>query len=359
MKIINRYILSEAKLPTIFGISLFTFIFMIEIIVSMMESIIIKGISLIDVIRMLSFYLPMILSQTIPMGMFLGIMITFGKFTKNSESTAMNSIGMSLKDMIKPVAVMGTIATLFIFFLQESIIPRSFNKLQQLTVKMAYENPVFHLRDKVLIDEMADYRLYIDKIDPKTKDARNLLIFVNDEDSKYPTLVLGETAHWKDAAMIIDNVDFYKFDKKGKENLRGHFQERKIPLSSYFQNVEMQVDDIEGMSISQLVKDMSKEKDKAEKLPYIVEINKKIAIPLSTIMLSVLGVLMSIGHHRSGKGVNYGFGIAIIFVYIVLLNIGMVMSYRGKINPYAGIWLPNVLLYLFTAAMYKKKVRLV
>ena len=54
MKIINRYILSEAKLPTIFGISLFTFIFMIEIIVSMMESIIIKGISLIDVIRMLS-----------------------------------------------------------------------------------------------------------------------------------------------------------------------------------------------------------------------------------------------------------------------------------------------------------------
>ena len=40
MKIINRYILSEAKLPIIFGISLFTFIFMIEIIVSMMESII-------------------------------------------------------------------------------------------------------------------------------------------------------------------------------------------------------------------------------------------------------------------------------------------------------------------------------
>ena len=102
MKIINRYILSEAKLPIIFGISLFTFIFMIEIIVSMMESIIIKGISMIDVIRMLSFYLPMILSQTIPMGIFLGIMITFGKFTKSSEATAMNSIGMSLKDMIKP-----------------------------------------------------------------------------------------------------------------------------------------------------------------------------------------------------------------------------------------------------------------
>ena len=323
-----------------------------------MESIIIKGISLIDVIRMLSFYLPMILSQTIPMGMFLGIMITFGKFTKNSESTAMSSIGLSLKDMIKPVAVMGVITTIFIFFLQESIIPRSFNKLQQLTVKLAYENPVFQLKDKVLIDEMSDYKLYIDKIDPKTKNAKNVLIFINEDDVKYPTLVLGETAHWQDAAMIIDNVDFYRFNKEGKENLRGHFEERKIPLSSYFQSVEMQVDDIEGMGISQLVAQM-KGKEKAEKIPFIVEINKKLAIPLSTIMLSVLGILMSVGHHRSGKGVNYGFGIGVIFIYIVLLNIGMVMSYRGKINPYVGIWLPNVLLYIFTAVMYKKKIRLV
>lgn len=358
MKIINRYILSESKLPIAFGVSLFTFIFLIEIIVSMMESIIIKGISLIDVIRMLSFYLPMILSQTIPMGMFLGIMITFGKFTKNSESTAMNSIGLSLKDMIKPIAIMGVITTFFIFFLQESIIPRSFNKLQQLTIKIAYENPVFQLKDRVLIDDMSDYKMYIDKIDSKTKNAKNILIFINEEGEKYPTLVLGETARWQDAAMLIDNVDFYRFDKEGKESLRGNFEERKIPLSSYFQSVEMQVDEIEGMGISQLTGEM-KGKDKAEKLPYIVEINKKIAIPLSTIMLSILGVLMSIGHHRSGKGVNYAAGIGVIFFYIVFLNIGMVMSYRGKVSPYFGIWFPNILLYIFTVMMYRKKVRLV
>lgn len=358
MKIINRYILSEAKLPIIFGVSLFTFIFLIEIIVSMMESIIIKGISLIDVVRMLSFYLPMILSQTIPMGMFLGIMITFGKFTKNSESTAMNSIGLSLKDMIKPIAIMGVITTLFIFFLQESIIPRSFNKLQQLTIKIAYENPVFQLKDRVLIDDMSDYKMYIDKIDSKTKDAKNILIFINEEGEKYPTLVLGESAHWQDAAMHIDDVDFYRFDREGKENLRGHFEERRIPLSSYFQSVEMQVDEIEGMGISQLRGEMAG-KERAEKLPYIVEINKKIAIPLSTIMLSILGVLMSIGHHRSGKGVNYAAGIGVIFFYIVFLNIGMVMSYRGKVSPYFGIWFPNVLLYIFTVIMYRQKVRLV
>ena len=80
MKIIEKYILEEVKMPVLFGISLFTFIFLIDIIVAMMENIIVKGISIIDIIRILSFYLPPILSQTIPMGIFLGVMLTFSYF---------------------------------------------------------------------------------------------------------------------------------------------------------------------------------------------------------------------------------------------------------------------------------------
>lgn len=359
MKIINRYILNETKLPILFGISIFTFIFMIEIIISMMESIIIKGISFIEIMRMLSFYLPMILPQTIPMGIFLGIMITFGKFTKNSEIIAIGSIGLSIKDMLKPIALLGLSMTIFIFFLQESIIPRSFNKLQQLSIKMAYENPVFQLKDKVFIDDMPKYKLYIDEIDAKTKNAKNVLIFINENKNIYPTLVLGKSAYWEDAAMILENVKFYNFDKNGKENLRGHFDERKIPLSSYFKDIKLKVAEIEGMGIYELFKNMKKQKDKKNRLSYIVEINKKIAIPFSTMIFSILGVLISISHYRSGKGINYGLGIGIIFVYMILLNIGMVMSYRLKVNPYLGIWLPNVLLYIFTWIMYNRKIRLV
>lgn len=118
MKIIEKYILEDVKMPIIFGVSLFTFIFLIEIIVSLMENIIVKGISLIDVLRILSFYLPPILAQTIPMGVFLGVMITFSKLTRTSETTAMSSIGMSLDDILKPIIILASIITIFIFFLQ-------------------------------------------------------------------------------------------------------------------------------------------------------------------------------------------------------------------------------------------------
>ena len=358
MKIINDYILKESKLSIAFGIVLFTFIFLIEIIVSMMESILIRGLSIIDVIRMISFYLPMILSQTIPMGIFLGIMITFGNFAKNSEITALNSMGVSLNQILKPVISIGVLATLFIFFLQESLVPRSYIKLQQLSYKMVYENPVFQLKDKVLIDGVSNYKIYIDSVNKRTKDAENVLVMVEEENSKYPTLVLGKTANWEDAALLMKDADFYRYDDKGDLVVTGNFEKKRVPFTSYFKDIRVKVKEIEGMNIAQLINEI-KTKDKLEILPYIVEINRKIAVPMSTIALAILGVLLSIGNSRAGKGINFGIGIIVIFLYIVLLNIGMVLSYRGIVSPVVGVWTPNILLYIYTFIMYSRKVRLV
>ncbi|MFK4785783.1 LptF/LptG family permease [Fusobacterium sp. MFO224] len=357
MKMINRYILNEAKMPIFFGISLFTFIFLIEIIVSMLESIIVKGISIIDVSRMISFYLPMILSQTIPMGIFLGVMVTFGNLTKYSEIIAINSIGISLKNLLKLVSLIGIMGTMFIFFLQESIIPRSYVKLQQLSIKMVYNNPVFQLKDKVLIDEVDKYKIYIDEIDPKTKDAKNVLIFFKDN-TKYPTLITGERTYWENAAMILENSKFYRFKDDGEEQLRGEFKEKKIPLTDYFKDVEIKMKDIEGMGVRTLYQEYST-REKEEKLPYLVEINRKIAVPISAIILSILGVLLSVGNKRSGKGTNYGVAIGIIFIYIVFLNLGMVFSYRGLISPFLGVWFSNIFLMILTYSLYRKKGKVI
>ena len=103
MKIINKYILDELKGPIILAVFVFTFIFLLDIVVTMMEHIIVKGISVFDVLRLLSFYIPPILTQTIPIGMFLGIMICFTKFSRNSESVAMVSTGMSIRAILKPI----------------------------------------------------------------------------------------------------------------------------------------------------------------------------------------------------------------------------------------------------------------
>lgn len=356
MKIIDRYILEEIKLPVIFGVSLFTFIFLIEIIVTMMENIIVKGISIIDIIRILSFYLPTILAQTIPMGVFLGIMMTFSKFTRTSEITAMGSAGMSLKRITKPIFLFSIVVTLFIFFLQESIIPRSVEKLQYLTAKIAYENPTFQLKERVFIDEVGDYNIYVDRIS-KDNVAEGILIFQKNN-AGFPTVVVGEKAYWKNSVMVIKNSNFYNFTPTGKEKVRGKFDEKILPIGAYLSEIEIKIKDLEMKGIGTLIKEMKSVKQE-EKLAYKIEIHKKLAVPFSTIMLSLFGVFMAVGHHRSGKGANFAISLIVIFSYIIILNFGIVLTNKGEIPVIFGVWLPNILLLLITTLTYYKKAKVI
>lgn len=356
MKIVEKYILKEVKGPVIMGISLFTFIFLIDIIVGMMENIIVRGISLIDTIRMLSFYLPPILAQTIPMGLFLGVMITFTKFTRNSESIAMSSMGLSLKEIIKPILKLSVIVTFFIFFLQESIIPKSFEKLQYIARKIAMENPVFQMKEQTFIDDIKEFYIYIDEIDARDGEAKGVLVFQNDEKSRFPVLVIGEKAKWEDDAMMLKKANFYKFDENGKRILTGQFEEKKVPLSVYASEMGIKIKDREGMGVFQLLLQLNKV-EKEERVLYLTEINRKLAVPLSTILLGILGVLLATGHHRSGKGTNFIFSLLIIFAYIIILNTGMVMAQKGKVPVLMGMWISNFILTIVTYLVYKKKAK--
>lgn len=355
MKIINRYILEELKGPIILSVFVFTFIFLLDIMVAMMENIIVKGISLIDILRLLSFYVPPILTQTIPIGLFLGIMICFTKFSRNSESVAMISTGLSIKNILKPIIGVALLSSIFILFLQESIIPRSFVKLKYLAAKIAYENPVFQLKEKTFIDNLDEYSIYVDQVDSNGK-AKNILVFEKNQKNPYPTVLVGEEAFWQDFSIIIKKAHFFNFDEKGKKKIIGSFDDKRVSLNPYFEDLKIKVKDVESMSIAKLVKDL-KNKEGMEKNEYKVEIFRKIALIFSTFPLAVLGLVLSISHHRTSKKYVFVLAIIIVFSYTILLNTGIVMANAGKINPILATWLPNILLYILAYKFYSLKER--
>lgn len=355
MKLINKYIMEELKGPIVLSIFIFTFIFLLDIMVAMMENIIVKGISIIDILRLLSFYVPPILTQTVPIGLFLGIMICFTKFSRNSESVAMISTGLSIKNILKPVLTVALASSIFILFLQESIIPRSFIKLKYLAAKIAYENPVFQLKEKTFIDNLEGYSIYVDQVDSNGK-ARNILVFEKNQKNPYPTVLVGEEAFWQDFSIIIKNASFFNFDETGKKKLTGSFEDKKVTLSPFFEDLNIKIKDVESLSIAKLLKEL-KEKNGKARNEYTIEIFRKLALVFSTFPLAVLGLTLSISHHRTSRKYAFLLAMVIIFAYIILLNTGIVMANVGKISPILATWLPNILLYALAYKFYYSKQR--
>ena len=80
-----------------------------------------------------------------------------------------------------------------------------------------------------------------------------------------------------------------------------------------------------------------------------------IVIPLSAVLLATLGVLLSVSNARTGKGVSFGVSLVVIFLYIMGINLCRMLANKMVMPPYAAMWIPNIILIIFTIIMFIKK----
>lgn len=354
---IDRYILKSIMLPAFFGVSLFTFIFLIDVLVEMMEKIIVKNVSPLVVLEMVSYYLPPIVVNTIPMGLFLGVMMSYSTLSNNSEIVAMESIGMGLKRFIMPAFLFGLITTIFIFFVEEKVVPNSYTKLMALMQKIAVTKPAVQINEKVFVEGIGDYNIYINKIDNEKGRAENIIAFKKDDGKIYPQIVIARRAIWKKDSMVLEDANFYNYNNQGEKELNGSFERQVIPIASLFGNIsDQQEKDKSMMGISEIREEIKKrEKNNLNTLKYEIEYYQMLAVPLSAVILATLGVMLSVSHSRSGKGVSFGISLVVIFLYIMGVNLCRMLSNKEVLPPSIAMWIPDMVLLLFTIFTFIRK----
>lgn len=116
-------------------------------------------------------------------------------------------------------------------------------------------------------------------------------------------------------------------------------------------------EDYEEMNFWELRECIEREKIKgsANIISYEVEMSQRMASPVAIIILTLIGASLSSTKRRGGMGVHLGIGIAITFLYILLMQFAKAFCTSGTISPTLAAWLPNIL-YLFIAAYFLRRV---
>jgi len=76
---------------------------------------------------------------------------------------------------------------------------------------------------------------------------------------------------------------------------------------------------------------------------YLIEKHKRAAIPLSTIILTLIAVPLAGRKARGGIGLHIGAGIALGFTYIFFDKISVTYAQSGLLPPLVAVWIPNIL----------------
>jgi lipopolysaccharide export LptBFGC system permease protein LptF len=110
---------------------------------------------------------------------------------------------------------------------------------------------------------------------------------------------------------------------------------------SYFKS---DMPDAEMMNYGQLHAYIEKLKDSgAYVVPYMVALQRKVAFPFVTVIMTLLAVPFAVTTGRRGAMYGIGIGIVLALVYWIALSLFGALGAGGVLDPLLAAWAPNIL----------------
>ena len=89
-----------------------------------------------------------------------------------------------------------------------------------------------------------------------------------------------------------------------------------------------------------------------------VELQMRLAVPLTTFILALLGVTIALSQGLHG-GIAVGVGIALLVasLYFTVLHLGSALATAGILPPFIGVWIGDVIFATLAAYLWMARVR--
>jgi lipopolysaccharide export system permease protein len=350
-KIIDRYILKEIAHPFFLILFVLTFVLLMGKILQLMDLMVNKGVSFLDISKLFLLLTPSFLILTIPISLLISILIGLGRLSGDNELTILKASGMSLYKLVGPVAVASLIAFTITAVTSLFLVPQSKYATKNLLFNVAKKKASIGIKEKVFNDDFRGILLYAENI-PVHGDSMQGVIISDTRISKEPSTIIAETAYLvSDPALMTVTLRLQNGSTHTVDRMLKNY--RKMDFSSYDVNL-----DIES-SIAEAKKASSKDSTEmtvwelSQKLKtagledavfreMAIEFYKTITTPLSCIVFGILGIPLSIRAHRAVRSRGFTLGLVIVFIYYIIRLGGEALVETGRLSPLIGTWSPNI-----------------
>ena len=154
----------------------------------------------------------------------------------------------------------------------------------------------------------------------------------------------------------FDKAALYTIDMDGKILNTAYWDESTIKFGVDMSR-ELNRNVAKEMNFAKLVKYLaSQELSEEQKRVLTIELWDKVALPVTTIALVLIGVPLAITPPRVRYNRGFLFSILIIFIYYLIRALSISFGEAGQLNELLAAWLPNMVLAVWGLVLYYKKV---
>jgi LPS export ABC transporter permease LptG/LPS export ABC transporter permease LptF len=291
-----------------------------------------------------------------PLSVLIAVLVVFGILNRSSELTAMKATGISLYRIVVPVLVIACVLAASLFLFDEFYLPKANRKQEALrneikgkpaqTVEHPGENWIFGQQKPGEPGHMFYYEFF----DPTHDSFGNITVFEFTPGSfSISKRIFASSVRWEPALgqWLFENGWERTFNGDEISSYRpfaySTFPEiREQP--QYFKKEELLSSEMSFNELSKYIHDLRQSGFDTMRLR--VQLNRKLAYPLITLVMAVLAVpfALSMGRRGSLAGIAVAIGVAI--AYFMVDGTFEAMGNVNMLPPLLAAWSPDVVFAL-------------
>lgn len=352
LKTVHRSILKELAVSFLLTLLFLNSVLMMEKLVRLSRLLSGVGASLTDMAKIVILLQPQLLPLTIPMSLLLSTLLVYGRMNIDSEMVAMKAAGMSFTDISRPVAMLGILCFLFSAAVSFSLGPRSSVDLRNAITQIITVRSTLSVEEGTFNTSFKDIMIIV-----KGKKSDRVLedIFIYDSrDQMKPRVLTAKTGEF----FVQDGLTIGLLLTKGYINItKGEvatdlfFDRYKLTLSL---DAESPTPKRAEFTPRELVGKAQEEESPKRKAALLLELHRRLSLPVVCLLLIVLGPPLSLIAGRSGRLGGLALGLLVFTLYYTLLIYGENLVMAGSLHHIAGAWAATVVLGVFALILFRR-----
>jgi len=347
----DRYIAKELTLPFLFAVGAFSSIAVsIGSLFELIRKVTDSGLPASLAFEIFLLSMPQFVVLAFPMSTLLATMMTYSRFSSDSELIALRGCGVSVKRIVVPAIILSLLVTALSFAVSEVIAPASTTRGSDLLAKaLNQEKPPFKEGNITFQQQDGDdlVRFFHARgFDGTTMSGITVVDFSQEEsEDGLKQIVSADTATWDFARNLWEftNGTIYAVSPSGSFRQIIRFDKQDLQLPRTPLDLAARRKKTEEMNIAEAnayLEILKQTGDETAVRDLEVSIQQKYSIPFACVVFGLVGSAVGVRPQRTGKATSFGVSIVIIFGYYLLSFIATAMGKTGVITPFVAGWLP-------------------
>ncbi len=305
-------------------------------------------------------FIPRIDAMLFPLFVFIAVIFFTSKMANRSEVVAILSSGVSFRRFMVPFIAGGLILATLLWWGNRYIVPVANKKWGDFQAKYidfntGADNNQRSYKMHLYFRNDSNTYIGIRGYDTASKIGNGFFV-QRFSGNKLVYNLRADNFTWDTIAKK------WKLDNVTERELKGITENVKhtpsLQVAYNFKPIDLRKDDYlkDQMPTPLLNQFISQEKLRgSENLnALLVERYTRDAIPVSVLILTIIGAVLASRKVRGGSGLHLAVGVIISVMYILFSRFAIVFATKGNFTPFLAAWTPNLLFGALALYLYKK-----